>query len=71
MSGRFRLACSLALVLAATGCAPQVTPPPDTLQEYHDMQALRRASYPRQTILLYNLRRVLDVGLDARARPIP
>lgn len=68
MSGRFRLAWLLALVLAAAGCAPQVLPPPASPPEYRDMEASWRISYPRRTILLYNLQRVLDVDLNARAR---
>ncbi len=43
-------------------------PPPASPEEYRDMQALRRASYPRQTILLFNLQRVLDRDLAAPAR---
>ncbi|MCJ7544996.1 MAG: hypothetical protein MUP47_10645, partial [Phycisphaerae bacterium] len=68
MSGRFGLACLLALVLAATGCALPAVPPPASPQEYRDMQAKWRMSYPHRTILLYNLQRVLDVDLNPRAR---
>ncbi len=65
MSGRVLLACLVALALAAAGCAPQSLPPPASPQEYREMEASWRVSYPRQTILLYNLRRVLDNDLDA------
>lgn len=69
MSGRLRLAGLLAVTMALASCAPDgVMSPPTSLPQLRDMESSRRVNYPRQTILLYNLRRVLDSDLNADAR---
>ena len=60
--------CLLAIILTTTLCAARVVPPPVNPLEYREMRAARRASYPPQTILLYNLQRVLDGELFPPAR---
>jgi len=59
----------LALVAVEWGCAAMPgASPPASPDEYRAMQASWRTSYPRQTILLYNLQRVLDHDLDTSSR---
>jgi len=61
----FRL---LLAAMLAGGCAQQVPPPPRTLAEYDRFDRSGIGHYPRQTIILHNLQRVLDKELDAAAR---
>jgi len=55
-------------IMTVVGCSPQSIPPPTSISQYRDMQAAHRPSYPRQTILLHNLQRVLDRDLDTQSR---
>jgi hypothetical protein len=59
------------LMLAAMfagGCAQQVSPPPRTLAEYDRFVRSGVGNYPRQTIILHNLQRVLDKELRTDVR---
>jgi hypothetical protein len=49
-------------------CASQVTPPPQTLAEYEQMRVHSPDAYPRKTILMKNLQRVLDNHLATPER---
>jgi hypothetical protein len=69
MLARLSLLGLLALMAAELGCAGMSgMAPPASPDEYRAMQASWRTSYPRQTVLLYNLQRVLDRDLDASRR---
>ncbi len=58
----------LAAAIALAGCGAETIPPPEAASQYADMQAGRRPNYPRQTILLHNLQRVLDRDQRTSAR---
>ncbi len=61
--------CGLLLAaVMAGGCAQPVPPPPRTVAEYDHFVRSGAGGYPRQTILLHNLQRVLDkeIATDAR-----
>ena len=53
---------ALLLIVAMMGisCAPVAPPPPHNLSEYETMRTRNPKAYPRRTILLNNLQRVLD-----------
>ena len=69
MKRRFGLLAWLAAAaLLASGCPRPVAAPPVTRADYEQMQAAETEAYPRHTVVLYNLRRVLDGRLEPSQR---
>jgi len=50
----------LVAAMLAAGCAQPPAPPPHSLAEYEQMRVSNPRGYPRQTIVMNNLERVLD-----------
>jgi hypothetical protein len=55
------------LLIAGCGGMP-ASPPPSSPPEYEQMRIGNRTAYPRQTVMLYNLQRVLDRDVPAPQR---
>jgi len=62
------LGCAAALL--AAGCQPTrpLAHPPASVSEFDRAQAEAEAGYPEYTVLLYNLQRTLDPGLEEQPR---
>ena len=62
------LGCAAALL--AAGCQPTrpLADPPASVNEFDRAQAEAEAGYPEYTVLLYNLQRTLDPGLEEQLR---
>jgi hypothetical protein len=58
----------VAAMALVAGCANQISTPPVTVDQYDQPQSSGRAAYPKKTILLYNLQRVLDTDLNTAGR---
>jgi len=59
----------LALAVLAGGCEIHpVAPPPVSIQEYEDSKSAPTRPYPDRTVVLHNLRRVLDPELGQQER---
>jgi len=63
------LAALLASIAAGGGCETrQIGPPPVTVEQYDRSLTDRAAEYPPRTVVLHNLRRVLDASLSEADR---
>jgi len=65
--GRGFPACLVALAFVG-GCAAAAKSPPVSVAEYDRLGKTQSQSYPRQTIVMYNIQRVLDGDLKAEDR---
>lgn len=64
----WKLALAIAAV-AVVGCeAHQINPPPVTVEQYESSLSEVAADYPPRTVVLHNLRRVLDTNLSDQER---
>ena len=60
----WKLALAIAASAAIAGCeAHQISPPPVTVEQYEKTLSDSSADYPPRTVVLHNLRRVLDPKL--------
>jgi len=65
----WKLALAIAAGAAVAGCeAHQISPPPVTVEQYEKTLSDSSADYPPRTVVLHNLRRVLDPRLSEADR---
>lgn len=63
------LTALLVAMLHALGCGGiPAAPPPASTVEYEKMRLNQRMSYPKRTVILYNLQRVLDADVSPQNR---